>query len=72
MNYVKYTTNQGERLDTIARKLYGDPTRWKDIIDANPTLPLIPNYEAGVVLRVPIIETETPTGVIENLPPWKR
>ena len=72
MSFVKYTTEQDERLDDIAYKLYGDPGRWKDVISANPTLSVLPNYEAGIVLKVPIIETETPTGVLANLPPWKR
>jgi|DEB0MinimDraft_12_1074336.scaffolds.fasta_scaffold00179_16 phage tail protein X len=72
MDYIKYTTEQGERFDQIAQKLFGEPGRWKDVINANPTLALVKNFDAGVVIRVPILQTATPTGVAANLPPWKR
>lgn len=68
--FVKYITKQEERFDQIAFNVYGDSGRWKDIIDANPTLPLQPNYAAGIVIRVPII-TLADSELTQNLPPWK-
>ena len=70
--YIKYTTKQDERLDEIAGAVYADPNNWKPIIDANPTLPVLANYDAGIILRVPIEKNLLPFVDVENLPPWKK
>lgn len=70
--FIKYTTRENQRLDQIAHAVYGDSNRWKDIIDANPTMPIIANYSAGLVLRIPIVSTTDDNFENENLPPWKQ
>jgi phage tail protein X len=65
-----YITNSGDRWDTIANKAYGDVTKMKEIIEANPDLALVTEFDEGITILLPIIaETETQA---ENLPPWKR
>lgn len=70
--YIEYVTSAQERLDTIAYACYGDPDNWKPIIDANPSLPILSNYEAGLRLRVPVLSTSEENVNTENLPPWKQ
>ena len=43
----------------IANKYYGDPTRWRDIIDANPDFPFLEDRIEDVILRVPLDEALT-------------
>ena len=50
-----YTVSEGERLDTIAFKLYGDPERFWRICDANLSLhPADLVAETGQRLLIPI------------------
>lgn len=37
-NFAQYTVTQGDRLDTIAAQMVGDPTQFWRICDANPVL----------------------------------
>jgi nucleoid-associated protein YgaU len=46
-----YTVQKGDTLYSIARKMYGDPKRWKDIQSANG-LPN-ENIKIGQVLKLP-------------------
>jgi phage tail protein X len=71
--FTEYITNEGDRLDSIAYKAYGDVFAWSEIIAANPTLPLQDVYPAGMRVIIPIRE-ETTTAVLDTqkLPPWKR
>ena len=65
-----YTTKQGDRWDLIAWKAYGDTSRLKDIIAANPTVPIWAVLPAGLQMQIPVIsQAELDT---TNLPPWKR
>lgn len=49
-----YVVQEGDTLWTIAYRLYGDPTRWQELVDANPTLLADPAALApGMALRVP-------------------
>lgn len=49
-----YTVQEGDTLWTIAYRLYGDPTRWQELMDANPELLANPAALApGMQLRVP-------------------
>lgn len=43
----------------IASKYYGDPTRWREIIDANPDFSFLEDRIENVILRVPLDETLT-------------
>lgn len=71
MAYLAYTTREGDRLDLIANKAYGDPLGFLEILEANPQAAIYAVYPAGVELNIPIreeVEIEAET----NLPPWKR
>jgi phage tail protein X len=70
METTPYITQQGDRWELIAYKAYGDVTKQKEIIEANPDLALVVAFDEGVTIELPIIpETNTQTS---NLPPWKR
>lgn len=71
MSWVKYTTQDGDRWDTIAYKMYGDPWAFGPIIHDNPHVPIRPVLTGGIELRVPV----RPGGMTVDagqLPPWKR
>lgn len=68
---TEYITSDGDRLDTIAAKAYGDPFNWSPIIDNNPALPIQPTYEAGIRIVVPVEETQD-VAAADLVPPWKR
>lgn len=49
---TRYRVTQGETVDLLARRFYGDERLWWRILDANPVVyPL--DIEAGDVLNVP-------------------
>lgn len=51
---TEYTVESGDNLYTIARKMYGTPTRWMDIYQANrDQLPNENSLRVGQVLRIP-------------------
>lgn len=70
MPNTTYTTQTGERWDTVAEKAYGDSRKYSDIIRANPTVPITTIIPANTVLNIPIL----PEPIIDEnlLPPWKR
>lgn len=73
--FTEYVTNEGDRLDTISYKAYGDVYAWGDILRANPSLPIQSLYPAGIRLMIPIKDQQTDTASQLNtslLPPWKR
>ena len=73
MEFTEYTTVQGDRLDLIAFKVYGNPHLWSGIIESNPELPILPEYEGGIEISIPIIAaTDSGIGETINLPPWKQ
>lgn len=70
METTPYITKRGDSWWFIAWKAYGDVTKMKDIMDANPDIALVVMFDEGVTINLPIIpETETQT---DDLPPWKR
>lgn len=72
-NFIEYVTKDGDRLDTIANKCFGNPFLWKPIIEANPSLPLQDVYLAGTRLAIPVQKVESDSSVnLLKLPPWKR
>lgn len=70
--FTEYITTDGDRWDTIATKAYGNPFDFVRIVDANPNLPIQNVFEAGIRIAVPIIEVQTETLDVNDLPPWKR
>lgn len=49
----KYTVKSGETLESIAAKLYGDPTQFWRIADINPQIRFPLDLESGMVIRIP-------------------
>lgn len=72
MKFTEYTTIGGERWDTITDKAYGDSRKMKDIIAANPTVPIYSRLPQGITLRIPVVERPTVQSNTQKLPPWKR
>lgn len=68
---TEYITIQGDRLDSIAFKAYGDATLFGDIQNANPNVPSTDVFEGGLILFIPISENSASTDTA-LLPPWKR
>ena len=58
MRYLTYFVKEGDRWDTIAYKMYGDPYLYEPIIRANPQYLTKPYPIAGAKLQIPIIEEE--------------
>jgi len=48
-----YRVQKGDGLQTIARKVYGDPAKWTLILEANPQLRNPADLRVGQVLRIP-------------------
>lgn len=72
MSYTNYTTRQGQRWDTIANEVYGDPYDYGVIIEANPNYLNTLILPSAVLLRIPVKQATT-TAIAPNLlPPWKR
>jgi phage tail protein X len=68
---TEYITIQGDRLDTIAFKAYGDPFKWAPIVDSNPSLPIQAEYPAGIRIVLPVVE-DVDLIELDLLPPWKK
>ena len=54
-NYQFYQVLEGDRIDNIAFKFYGDPLRWWVIADANPQRLDWSSLIPGEVIRVPLV-----------------
>lgn len=69
-DFTAYITKNGDRWDSIAWAAYGDITKQKDIMDANPDIALLPSFGDGITLFLPIIpEVKINSG---DLPLWKQ
>jgi phage tail protein X len=71
MASFNYTTKDGERIDTLADRFYGNNEGIAIIADANPAVPMHAVYPAGTVLVIPIVD-DTEIITTNDLPPWKR
>ncbi len=71
MGSFNYTTVEGDRIDMLAVKFYGDSSGISIIANANPDVPMTAVYPVGTVLIVPIIKRSEDEDTT-NLPPWKR
>lgn len=67
--YYNYITKDNDRWDLISYKYYDDPTLYETIILANPDVKITPILEAGIKLKIPLIETSNE--ITTDLPPWK-
>jgi phage tail protein X len=68
--FILHVTRQGERWDTLAWLYYGDPALFGPIIMANPAIPAMPVFDAGISVAVPLIIVSG-TQSTAALPPWK-
>lgn len=62
-----YTTENGDKWDSIALKVYGDETKANWLMDNNLFYVSVFEFSAGTVLRTPAL----PEGKSGNLPPWR-
>lgn len=53
-SYIEHSFRNGDRLDIIASKLYGDPKLWAKIMDLNPEIADPFYIKPGTVIRLPI------------------
>ena len=67
--YYNYITKDNDRWDLISYKYYNDSTLYETIITANPDVKITPTLEAGIKLKIPVIETTDE--VTSDLPPWR-
>ena len=68
--YYTYITKDNDRWDLISNRFYHTPNLYETIIKANPDVPKEPILEAGIKLRIPVLdESET---IKFDLPPWKK
>ncbi|NUN92589.1 MAG: LysM peptidoglycan-binding domain-containing protein, partial [Verrucomicrobiae bacterium] len=49
----RYTVQRGEGIQMIAEKVYGDRSRWREIMQANPSIKDPARLRAGQVLVIP-------------------
>lgn len=67
--YQTHVTVEGDTFDALALKYYNEERLASRIISSNLDYCDTLIFEAGVVLRIPIMDTvDTP----ETLPPWRR
>ena len=71
MDSFNYNTVEGDRIDLLAGRFYGNMQGISILSDANPSVPLDAIFPIGTVLIVPIID-ENQSINPENLPPWKQ
>lgn len=67
--YYSYITSDKDRWDLISYKFYDTPFFYEEIINANPDIPITPELQAGLQLKIPVLEN--PDEITLNLPPWK-
>jgi hypothetical protein len=52
-SFYYYSWLEGDRIDVLASKIYGDSDRWWNIMDANPEIIDPMNIIPGTLIRVP-------------------
>lgn len=67
--YYNYITKENDRWDLISYQYYNDSTLYEKIIQANPNVAITPTLEAGIKLKIPVIETSDE--ITTDLPPWR-
>ena len=68
--FIRHITSNTERWDLLAWTYYGDPMLFGPIVMANPTIPIEPVLEAGLVIMIPVMQQTSSSP--QNLPPWKQ
>lgn len=68
-DYQEYITEEGDTYDVLALDFYDDERMASHIIHANPQYMETLIFEAGIKLRLPVLDrSERPA----TLPPWRR
>ena len=70
MEYLTHTPIDGERIDMLAHKYYGDPNQIEPILRANPILFGKLATTAGQNIIIPMIDPP-PADPQIGLPPWR-
>jgi len=65
---IEYITKDGDRWDTIAYQVYGDPYLYEALLKENPQYAHLTILPAGLRLKVPILYIDETT---EVSPPWQ-
>lgn len=65
----EYVTRSGDSFDLLALAAYNDEKMASVIIQANPLYMDTLIFEAGVRLKIPVVES---AGRPSTLPPWRR
>jgi nucleoid-associated protein YgaU len=52
--YTQHVVQDGDRFDTLAASLWGDPELWWRIADINPEVVYPSDLQPGTVIRVPV------------------
>lgn len=52
--YANYTVKQGDRLDLLAYREYGDHKKWYIIADVNEEIKFGLDLEVGSVIKIPL------------------
>lgn len=68
---LQYTTQSGDRWDTIAHKFYGNALLINGLIAANPHLPIAEQFVDNLTVFVPVLESKAVSSQ-EDMPPWMR
>jgi nucleoid-associated protein YgaU len=53
VNYTVYTVRDGDTIEILSAKAYGDPTQYWRIADMNPHIPFPDDLIVGDTLRIP-------------------
>ncbi len=72
MEYIEHKTIAGERWDQLAYRYYGSATLYEPIIRANPYVAITPILDAGITLRIPLLEQDEFEEELGDLPPWRQ
>ncbi|MEA5135709.1 MAG: tail protein X [Candidatus Fimivivens sp.] len=67
-DFLYYKTRAGDTFDIIALDYYNSEFKAMHIAAANPVYAGTVVFDAGVLLKIPVIEQSA----AESLPPWKR
>jgi nucleoid-associated protein YgaU len=51
--YVTYTVKEGDTIESIAARQFGDPMRYWEIADINPQFKFPMDISPGAVIRLP-------------------
>jgi hypothetical protein len=67
---LTHITTARERWDLLAWIYYGDATLYQYIIMSNPSVPIVPEFDPGTSIAIPILQVAQPGNA--PTPPWRR